>query len=168
MLPFALACSFPPSWDLQEYNTPLVRYCLTAVTRTLAPRLKTESRVFEVFALQRAPLSPDLQEGSWGTRSPLAEEWGSVFTHTPYRTWRCHGVKCALLDRVCPQEFCFKFPCARSDNHYGSINPPSIPAFPCFRLHRGGKQHKQTAVFSWAEGKLVREVKVNNIPCSLQ
>ena len=46
--------------------------------------------------------------------------------------------------------------------------PPLIPEFPCSRLHCGGKQHKQTAVFSWAEGKLAREVKVNNIPCSLQ
>lgn len=90
-------------------------------------------------------------------------------THTSYCTWRCHGVKCALLDRFCLQEFKLKFPCARSDSHYGSISPsPPIPAFPCFRLHCGGKQHKQTAVFSWAEGKLVREVKVNNIPCSLQ
>ncbi len=150
------------------------------VTRTLAPGLKAESWVLEVFALQRAPVSPDLQEGSWGARSPPG--WGGrrrravwegcafccMCTYTSYRTRRCHGVKCALLDCVRLQEFRLKFPCASSDSHYGSINPHSIPAFPCFRLHCGGKQHKQTAVFSWAEGKLVREVKVNNIPCSLQ
>ena len=90
-------------------------------------------------------------------------------TYSCYRTRSCHGDQYALLDCLYLQQFKLKVPCASSDSHNGSISlSPPIPVFSCFRLHCGGKQHKQTAVFSWAKGKLVREVKVNNIPCSLQ
>lgn len=87
-------------------------------------------------------------------------------THT-HRTWRCHGIKCTLLEHACPREFRFKSPCARSDSHYGSINSHSVPAFPCFQLCCGGNPNRQQCL-AGVEGKLVREVKVNNIPCCLQ
>lgn len=107
----------------------------------------------------------------------LAEEGGEqsgraahvACVHTPsYRTLRCHGVKCTLLDRFCLQEFRFKFPCARSDSHYGSINPPpSLHSHVLDSTVEANSTNRQQCL-AGVEGKLVREVKVNNIPCCLQ
>lgn len=83
-------------------------------------------------------MSPDLQEGSQGTRSPLAEEGEGeeqacslgglrillhVHTHThPIAHGGVMVLSALGLDRVCLQEFRFKFPCTGSDSHYSSIS----------------------------------------------
>ncbi len=114
-------------------------------------------------AREHAPL---LAEGEGGT------VWEGctccMCTHTSYRTLRCHGVKCTLLDRFCLREFRFKFPRARSDSHYGSINPPpSLHSHVLDSTAEANSTNRQQCL-AGAEGKLVREVKVNNIPCCLQ
>lgn len=87
---------------------------------------------------------------------------------TSCSTWKCHGVKCTLLDCVWLQEFRFELPCASPDSHYSSTNPsPSKHSHVSASAVEANSTNRQQCLAE-VEGKLVREVKVNNIPYCIQ
>lgn len=89
------------------------------------------------------PISP-LLRGRGGGAGLLSGRAAHIVAcaHTPYRTRRCHGVKCAQAQ-------------PRLSAGVQPLLLHQLPAFPCFRHRCVGKQHKQTLLLSWAEGKLV-------------
>lgn len=144
-------------------------------TWTLVPHLKTEPRAF------CTPVSPDLQEGTWGPCSP---SWGEVWEEQACSLGGLHILLHVYAHSVTHggvmvlSVLCWMVP---GCGIWGSNSPvpgladltasPASPNRPFlyFSVADSTEEAKSTnRQQCFAEGKRVREVKVNNIPCSLQ
>lgn len=99
--------------------------------------------------------------GEGGTGTQLCEGCIYFCTCTSCSTWTCHGVKCTLWTASA---------CRSSDlnSNYSSTNPsPSQHSHVLASAMEANSTNRQQCLAE-VEGKLVREVKVNNIPCCIQ